>query len=95
MKSQFWGLLASTVLVAGCGINNDQTDNPEEGHGTTLGSTTKKLQWGPPAPVPPLTPSPVPQLPEQPGPPINPGDTNGPKAEDKLIPNTSAPAMPK
>ena len=95
MKSFPWGPLAAIALAAGCGVKNDQTTNPEQGHGTTLGleTTGKTFRWGPAAPEPPLTPSPVPQMPEQPGSPMNPGD--GRQASDKLVPSTANPAEPR
>lgn len=94
VKSRFWNM----AFLAGCGLAcANQPPKPEQAeskHGASE-KAEAKFAWGPAAPEPPIMPSPVPQLPEQTNSPINPGDVNGPKMEDKLVPSTANPATPK
>ena len=94
MKSR----LLIMVLLAGCGLacagQPSKSEQAESKHGASE-KAEAKFAWGPAAPEPPLMPSPVPQLPEQTNSPMNPGDVNGPKTEDKLVPSTANPAAPK
>ena len=95
MKSQPWVLGCLVVFGIGCGTQSPPTREANAEHKSGSEKQEAKFAWGPVAPEPPIMPSMVPQLPEQTKSMMNPGDVNGPKAEDKLIPSTSSPAAPK
>jgi len=95
VKSRPWLLVSLVVLGVGCGTQSPPSRKAESEHASNSEKREAKFPWGPAAPEPPLMPSPVPQLPEQTKSPMNPGDVNGPKMEDKLIPSTSSPSDPK
>ena len=95
MKFASWITVPVVALGLACGGEKAEQSRSEPDHGGAPEKAEAKFAWGPAAPEPPIMPSPVPQLPEQTGSPKNPGNVNGPDMEDKLIPSTANPAMPK